>query len=73
MLLDHDLLDRYTPDGFTIALCQAIAQAKPDLVLFPHTYQVRDFAPKLAASLGGRAKQIEDCIGCRYENEFGGS
>ena len=67
LLLDHDLLERYTPDGFTLALQQAIAQAKPDLVLFPHTYQVRDFAPKLAASLG--KGMIGDCIGCRHENE----
>ena len=66
LLLDHDLLDRYTPDGFTLALQQAIAQAKPDLVLFPHTYQVRDFAPKLAASLG--KGMIGDCIACRSEN-----
>src|SRR5208282_3849482 len=38
---------------------------KPDLVLFPHTYQVRDFAPKLAASLG--RGMIGDCIGFRNE------
>ena len=63
LLVEHDLLDRYTPDGFTIALGQAIAQAKPDLVLLPHTYQVRDFAPKLAASLG--KGMIGDCIGYR--------
>ena len=66
LLVEHDLLERYTPDGFTIALGQAIAQAKPDLVLLPHTYQVRDFAPKLAASLG--KGMIGDCIGYRYEN-----
>ena len=66
LLVEHDLLARYTPDGFTIALAQAIAQAKPDLVLLPHTYQVRDFAPKLAASLG--KGMIGDCIGYRYEN-----
>jgi electron transfer flavoprotein alpha subunit len=66
LLVEHDLLERYTPDGFTIALAQAIAQAKPDLVLLPHTYQVRDFAPKLAASLS--KGMIGDCIGYRYEN-----
>ncbi len=66
LLVEHDLLERYTPDGFTIALAQAIAQAKPDLVVLPHTYQVRDFAPKLAASLG--KGMIGDCIGYRYEN-----
>src|SRR4029077_15102814 len=47
-------------------LAQAIAQAKPDLVIFPHTYQVRDFAPKLAASLG--KGMIGDCVGYRYES-----
>jgi electron transfer flavoprotein alpha subunit len=66
LLVEHDLLAAYTPDGFTFALQQAIAQAKPDLVLLPHTYQVRDFAPKLAASLG--KGMIGDCIAYRHEN-----
>ncbi len=66
LLVEHDLLERYTPDGFSIALKQGIAGAKPDLVLLPHTYQVRDFAPKLAASLG--KGMIGDCIGYRYES-----
>jgi electron transfer flavoprotein alpha subunit len=66
LLVEHDLLAAYTPDGYTAALRQAIAQAKPDLVLLPHTYQVRDFAPKLAASLG--KGMIGDCVGYRYEN-----
>jgi electron transfer flavoprotein alpha subunit len=66
LLVEHDLLGAYTPDGFTLALAQAIEQAKPDLVLLPHTYQVRDFAPKLAASLG--KGMIGDCVGYRYEN-----
>ena len=66
LLVEHDLLAAYTPDGFTLALQQAIAQAKPDLVLMPHTYQVRDFAPKLAALLG--KGMIGDCVGYRHEN-----
>jgi len=36
------------------------------LFLLPHTYQVRDFAPKLAASLG--KGMIGDCIAYRHEN-----
>jgi electron transfer flavoprotein alpha subunit len=63
--VEHDLLEAYTPDGFCIALKQVIESAKPDLVLFPHTYQVRDFAPKLAALLG--RGMIGDCIGYRHE------
>ena len=66
-LIEHDLLSAYTPDGFTLALAQALAQVKPDLVVLPHTYQVRDFAPKLAASLG--KGMIGDCVGYRFENE----
>jgi electron transfer flavoprotein alpha subunit len=67
LLVEHDLLASYTPDGYTVALKQVIAQTKPDLVLLPHTYQVRDFAPKLAASLG--KGMIGDCVG--YRNEGG--
>jgi electron transfer flavoprotein alpha subunit len=67
LLVEHDLLERYTPDGFAIALRQAIAQSQPDLVLLPHTYQVRDYAPKLAASLG--KGMIADCVGYRAEKE----
>lgn len=66
LLIEHDLLEAYTPDGFSLALRQVVEAAKPDLVLFPHTYQVRDFAPKLAASL--QKGMIGDCIAYRYEN-----
>ncbi|MGA2421697.1 MAG: electron transfer flavoprotein subunit alpha/FixB family protein [Candidatus Acidiferrum sp.] len=64
---EHDLLESYTPDGYARALKQVIDQTKPDLILLPHTYQVRDFAPKLAALLG--KGMIGDCIG--YRNESG--
>jgi electron transfer flavoprotein alpha subunit len=63
--IEHDLLADYTSDGYSVALKQVIESAKPDLVLFPHTYQVRDFAPKLAAMLG--KGMIGDCIGYRHE------
>jgi electron transfer flavoprotein alpha subunit len=65
LLAQHNLLAEYTPDGYTNALKQVIEHAKPELVLLPHTYQVRDFAPKLAASLDKGL--IGDCIGYRYE------
>jgi electron transfer flavoprotein alpha subunit len=31
LLVEHDLLAAYTPDGYTVALKQVIAQVKPDL------------------------------------------
>jgi electron transfer flavoprotein alpha subunit len=49
--VEHAALGVYTPDGFTAALADAIGQLSPTYVLLPHTYQTRDFAPKLAARL----------------------
>jgi electron transfer flavoprotein alpha subunit len=63
--VEHDLLENYTPDGFCVALKQVVESSKPELVLFPHSYQVRDFAPKLAAMLGKGV--IGDCVGYRSE------
>jgi electron transfer flavoprotein alpha subunit len=50
--VDHPLLAQYTPDGATTALEQLIKISQPQLVLFPHTYEVRDYAPKLATRFG---------------------
>jgi electron transfer flavoprotein alpha subunit len=50
--LDHGLLAAYTSDAFTLALEQFIRDEQPAYVVFPHTYQVRDYAPALAARFG---------------------
>jgi electron transfer flavoprotein alpha subunit len=50
--LNDKALAEYTADGYTAALEQLIKAVKPKTVLFPHTYQVRDYAPKLAARFG---------------------
>ncbi|HEX5411478.1 MAG TPA: electron transfer flavoprotein subunit alpha/FixB family protein [Terriglobia bacterium] len=55
----------YTPDGYTLALRQVIEKQQPRYVVFSHTYQVRDFAPKLAASLD-RAL-VGDSLGYRRD------
>ncbi len=60
-------LEPYTPDAFSAALKQFIESKQPKLVLMPHTYQVRDFIPKLATAMGRSA--ITDCIG--YKSEGG--
>jgi electron transfer flavoprotein alpha subunit len=64
--VDHPLLKDYTPEGYSHALRQLIEQTKPALVLFPHTYQVRDFIPKLATSLGKVA--VSDVVSHRIES-----
>jgi electron transfer flavoprotein alpha subunit len=48
VLVQHPLLEPYTSDAYVIALEQLIKKLQPEYVLFPHTYQVRDFAPALA-------------------------
>ena len=60
-------LEPYTPDAFAHALKQFLATKNPKLVLMPHTYQVRDFIPKLATLMGRTA--ISDCIGYKKEGE----
>jgi electron transfer flavoprotein alpha subunit len=63
VLLQHAALEPYTPDGIVQALDEFVRGAAPGLVLFPHTYQTRDFAPALAARLGRTL--ITDCVGVR--------
>ena len=50
----------YTPDGYTDGMEHVVRQLDPQLVVMPHTYLVRDFAPKLAARFG--KSLISDCI-----------
>ncbi|MGA2675113.1 MAG: electron transfer flavoprotein subunit alpha/FixB family protein [Terracidiphilus sp.] len=50
--VEHPLLARYTADGFTQALQQLIQKEWPAHVVLPHSYQVRDYAPALAARFG---------------------
>ena len=45
-------LVEYTPDAWTDALQQIVHSEQPRVVIFPHTYQVRDYAPKLATRFG---------------------
>ena len=60
-------LQPYTPDAFAHALKQFLSDKKPKLVLMPHTYQVRDFAPKLATQLGSTL--ISDCTGYKKDGD----
>jgi electron transfer flavoprotein alpha subunit len=64
--VEHELLAAYTADGFTAALEQLIRKINPSIVLFPHTYQVRDFAPKLATRFD--KVLVSDSIGLRVES-----
>jgi electron transfer flavoprotein alpha subunit len=65
--VNDPLLQTYTPDGHTAALEQLIREKKPKYVLFPHTYQVRDFAPKLATRFN--QVLVSDVVDFRAEGE----
>ncbi len=51
-LVDNEALATYAPGPFIGALAAAIEAEKPDLVVFPHTYQSVDFVPRLAQTVG---------------------
>ena len=65
--LESPALNPYTPDAFAAALKQFLSDYPPHLVLMPHTYQVRDFVPKLAAAI--ERTVISDCIGFRKDGD----
>ena len=64
--VEHELLAQYTADGYTIALQQLIKKSGPSYVVFPHTYQVRDYAPALAARF--QQSFISDTIAIRIDD-----
>src|SRR5436309_1241951 len=64
-VIESPKLAKYEPDGVVAALKDFINQKKPTLVLMPHTYQVRDFAPQLATAL--ERTLISDAIGFRKD------
>ncbi len=65
--IDAAKLEPYTPDAFSTGLKQFLESKQPRLVLMPHTYQVRDFVPKLATAMGRTV--ISDCIGYKKDGD----
>ncbi len=53
-------LAEYTPDGYSDAFERLVRALEPQYVILPHTYQVRDFAPKLAGRF--QRSLISDCV-----------
>ncbi|MGI8642480.1 MAG: electron transfer flavoprotein subunit alpha/FixB family protein [Pyrinomonadaceae bacterium] len=63
----NEKLGIYTPDAYADAWEEIIKKENPQYVVMAHTYQVRDFAPKVAARFGKEV--VADCI--RYKVESG--
>jgi electron transfer flavoprotein alpha subunit len=63
---ENEKLASYTPDAYTEAMEGVIRQVDPNLVVMPHTYLVRDYAPKLAARF--QKALISDCVRAQVAN-----
>ncbi len=61
LAVEHAALEQYTADGFVGALVPLVTSLAPTYVIFAHTYQARDFVPKLAARLD--AALVTDVVG----------
>ena len=59
-VIDHPVLEHYSPDPFLRAIGAAVTQLAPSIVVMAHSYQARDMAPALAARLS--APLIADVI-----------
>ncbi len=59
-------LATYTADAYVYTLREFLATHSYKLILLPHTYQVRDFAPSLALALGTTV--ISDTVSYKFEN-----
>jgi electron transfer flavoprotein alpha subunit len=57
---ENEKLKDYTPDGYADAMERVVRAVNPQYIVMPHTYLVRDYAPKLAARFGKGL--ISDCI-----------
>jgi electron transfer flavoprotein alpha subunit len=67
IVVTNPKLGTYTPDGYADAWAEIIRKENPSFVVMAHTYQVRDFAPKVAARFG--TELVGDCI--RYVSNGG--
>ncbi|MEP6849911.1 MAG: electron transfer flavoprotein subunit alpha/FixB family protein [Acidobacteriota bacterium] len=67
IVVQNEKLGTYTPDGYADAWEAVIKATNPQYVVMSHTYQVRDFAPKVGARFGREV--VGDCI--RYRAESG--
>src|SRR3954468_6696469 len=65
ILAENEKLADYTPDGYADGMERVVREQAPKYVIMPHTYLVRDFAPKLAARF--EKGLISDCIRAKVE------
>ena len=51
LIVDHELVKSYNADGYASIVSQVIGTLSPNLIVAGHTYQTRDFMPRVSAKL----------------------
>ena len=51
IIVNHDLVSSYNADGYVETVSQIIQDEKPSKIILGHTYQTRDFMPRVSAKL----------------------
>ena len=51
LVVKNKFVESYSADGFTEIISQVILHESPENIMLGHTYQTRDFAPRLSAKL----------------------
>ena len=67
LVVDDPALELYTADGFVEAVTQLIQAESPEIVCFSHSYQTRDFAPRVATR--HHRCLVTDCVGLKVNQE----
>ena len=52
LIVNHELVSKYSADGYSEVIKQTVELLSPNIVIAGHTYQTRDFMPRVSAKLG---------------------
>ena len=51
LIVNHDMVSTYNSDGYTEVVTNVIQLVEPDIIIAGHSYQTRDFMPRVSARL----------------------
>ena len=68
LYINNPALDIYRPLEYIKTLEQIFSKETPDLIIFGHTYEARDWVPRLSARLD--IPFISDCIGIKFDDNL---
>ena len=66
LVVKHDLVSSYNSDGYAEVVTQVIKSMNPSTIIIGHTYQTRDFMPRVSARLD--IPFIPDIVGLELDS-----